>query len=75
LEPLAKLGINLTKIQSRPVKNEPWRYLFYLDIAGHIETPITKEGIEAIRKGCTFLKWLGSYPMGEMAETVANSSS
>jgi chorismate mutase/prephenate dehydratase len=75
LEPLAKLGINLTKIQSRPVKNEPWRYLFYVDIAGHIEDPTVRDGIKAIRKGCTFLEWLGSYPMGEMAESAANSSS
>ena len=75
LEPLAKLGINLTKIQSRPVKNEPWRYLFYVDIAGHIEDPTVQNGIEAIRKGCTFLEWLGSYPMGEMAASDANSSS
>ncbi|MBW1670035.1 MAG: prephenate dehydratase [Deltaproteobacteria bacterium] len=75
LEPLARLGINLTKIQSRPVKNEPWRYLFYVDIAGHLEDPTVQNGIEAIRKGCTFLEWLGSYPMGEMAESAAISSS
>ena len=66
LEPLARKGINLTKIQSRPVKDEPWRYLFYVDIAGHIEDEHVKEGVESIRAGCTFLKWLGSYPMGEM---------
>ncbi len=72
LEPLAKRGVNLTKIQSRPVKNEPWRYLFYVDIAGHWEDPVVKEGIEAIRQGCTFLEWLGSYPMGEMAEGLTN---
>ncbi len=64
LEPLAEKGINLTKIQSRPVKDEPWRYLFYVDIQGHIEDPVVKEGVDAIRKGCTFLVWLGSYPMG-----------
>ena len=66
LEPLARKGINLTKIQSRPVKDEPWRYLFYVDIAGHIEDEHVKEGVESIRGGCTFLKWLGSYPMGKM---------
>ena len=70
LEPLAKLRINLTKIQSRPVKNEPWRYLFYVDIAGHIEDSTVQDGIKAIKKGCTFLEWLGSYPMGEMAESA-----
>ncbi len=66
LEPLATKGINLTKIQSRPVKDEPWRYLFYVDIAGHIEDEHVKAGVESIRGGCTFLKWLGSYPMGNM---------
>lgn len=66
LEPLAEREVNLTKIQSRPVKDEPWRYLFYVDIAGHIEDPRVKEGVEAIQKGCTLLKWLGSYPKGEM---------
>lgn len=67
LRPLAERGVNLTKIQSRPVKNEPWRYLFYVDIAGHMEDPQVTDGVEAIREGCTFLEWLGSYPMGEMA--------
>ncbi len=69
LEPLAEREVNLTKIQSRPVKDEPWRYLFYVDISGHIEDDKVKEGVEAIRKGCTFLKWLGSYPKGEMVNT------
>lgn len=68
LEPLAKRGINLTKIQSRPVKNEPWRYLFYVDIAGHIDDPKVREGVDAIKEGCTFLEWLGSYPQGRLAE-------
>jgi len=68
LEPLAERDINLTKIQSRPVKNEPWRYLFYVDISGHAEDPIVKQGIEAIREGCTMLKVLGSYPKGETVE-------
>lgn len=68
LEPLAERGINLTKIQSRPVKNEPWRYLFYVDLAGHIEDPVVHEGVQAIKEGCTVLTWLGSYPMGEMAD-------
>ncbi len=65
LEPLADRGINLTKIQSRPVKDEPWRYLFYVDVAGHVEDPMVREGVDAIKEGCTFLEWLGSYPRGE----------
>ncbi len=75
LEPLAKRGINLTKIQSRPVKDQPWRYLFYVDIAGHIEDQTIQDGIDAIRKGCTFLDWLGSYPMGEVTVHIPPASS
>jgi chorismate mutase/prephenate dehydratase len=70
LEPLARRGINLTKIQSRPVKDEPWRYLFYVDIAGHMEDEDVREGVDSIRKGCTFLEWLGSYPMGKMSDDI-----
>jgi len=69
LKPLAEQGINLTKIQSRPVKNEPWRYLFYVDIAGHMDDPAVRRGIDAIREGCTMLRILGSYPHGELAGT------
>ncbi len=66
LQPLAEKGLNLTKIQSRPVKKEPWRYLFYVDIDGHMADPAVQQGVESIREGCTFLEWLGSYPKGEM---------
>ncbi len=68
LEPLAHRGINLTKIQSRPVKDEPWRYLFYVDIIGHMEEERVREGIEAIKEGCTMLICLGSYPVGELRD-------
>ncbi|HID97029.1 MAG TPA: prephenate dehydratase [Thermodesulfobacteriaceae bacterium] len=75
LEPLARRGVNLTKIQSRPVKNEPWRYLFYVDIAGHMEDHTVKDGIRAIREGCTFLEWLGSYPKGQTPDDTAEALS
>ncbi|NDY41280.1 prephenate dehydratase [Dissulfurirhabdus thermomarina] len=65
LKPLADRSINLTKIQSRPVKNEPWRYLFFVDLAGHLSDPDIRDGVAAVEEGCASLKWLGSYPAGE----------
>ncbi len=62
---LAKRGINLTKIESRPVRNEPWKYLFFMDMLGHYEDETIKEGCEELRKVCSFFELLGSYPQAQ----------
>ena len=56
--------INLTKIESRPTKEKPWAYNFYVDFEGHIEEDNVKEAINNIEKKCTFVKILGSYQRG-----------
>lgn len=62
LQLFARRNINLTKIQSRPLRNRPWEYLFYLDFEGHVEEDAIAKVIEALRRRCLFLKVLGSYP-------------
>jgi len=62
LEPFSKRDINLTKIESRPMKSKAWEYIFFLDMVGHIEDPQIAEAIEELRGYCQFLKVLGSYP-------------
>lgn len=62
LSELAERGINLTKIESRPRRNRPWHYLFYLDFAGHEDDPQVQEALLGILKRSSFLKVLGSYP-------------
>lgn len=57
--------INLTKIESRPSKNEPWKYIFFLDCEGHIEEPNIQECLEDMKKVCLQVIWLGSYPKGQ----------
>lgn len=64
LEPFAKNRINLTKIESRPLKNKPWEYLFFLDFEGHKEDAKTQRVIKKLEKSCVFIKILGSYPRG-----------
>jgi len=62
LKPFEERKINLTKIESRPVKNKPWEYIFFLDFEGHIkETPIY-EMLEEMKNHVLFMKFLGSYP-------------
>ncbi|HLN87452.1 MAG TPA: prephenate dehydratase [Candidatus Limnocylindrales bacterium] len=64
LQPFAKSRINLCKIESRPIKNKPWEYLFFLDLLGHREQPAVKRAIAGLEKNCVFFKILGSYPSG-----------
>jgi chorismate mutase/prephenate dehydratase len=62
LDPFARNRINLTKIESRPLKQKPWEYLFFLDLQGHIEEPRIQRAIKKLEKSCLFIKILGSYP-------------
>lgn len=56
-------GINLTKLESRPHKTEPWRSYFYLDFEGHERDGIVKEAMKELKEQTNFLKVLGSYPI------------
>ncbi|MDX1663998.1 MAG: prephenate dehydratase [Candidatus Promineifilaceae bacterium] len=62
LQELATQGINLTKIQSRPRRNRPWHYLFYVDFEGHEDDPPVQQALLQILKRASLLKVLGSYP-------------
>ena len=61
LEPFARHGINLMKIESRPIHGSPWVYQFFLDMQtdepGKLETVISE-----LRSATSFLKILGMYP-------------
>jgi len=62
LEPFAKRGINLSKIESRPFKQKAWEYIFFLDLYGHVSDPEVAAALEELKLCCQFLKILGSYP-------------
>jgi chorismate mutase/prephenate dehydratase len=62
LEPFNKRNLNLTKIESRPMKSKAWEYIFFLDIEGHIDNPDVAGAIEELKDYCQFVKVLGSYP-------------
>ncbi len=62
LQLFARHDINLTKIQSRPLRNRPWEYLFFVDFQGHIEDARIKKVVDTLRKRSLFLRVMGSYP-------------
>jgi len=59
---LATRKVNLTKIESRPTRQKPWEYNFYLDFEGHREDKSAKEALLAVEEFALFVKVLGSYP-------------
>jgi chorismate mutase/prephenate dehydratase len=61
----AKRDINLAKIESRPTKQKPWEYNFYLDFEGHRTEENCTTALKALEKYATFIKILGSYPKAE----------
>jgi len=64
LVPFKKYRINLTKIESRPSKRKTWEYYFFVDMIGHYENQNVKKALSELEKHCSFLKILGSYPIG-----------
>lgn len=62
LKGFAVRNINLTKIESRPTRQKPWEYNFYLDFEGHREDKAPQEALENLDKTSIFVKVLGSYP-------------
>jgi chorismate mutase/prephenate dehydratase len=65
LKPFAEHKINLTKIESRPSRNIPWEYIFFLDFVGHIQDERVKSALSELENLCVHLKILGSYPKGD----------
>jgi prephenate dehydratase len=61
LEPFARHGVNLTKIESRPTRQRPWEYYFFLDFEGHRDDAAQKIALEDLAKRTISLKILGSY--------------
>lgn len=63
---LAQRNINLSKIESRPRRNRPWHYMFYVDFHGHETDRAVREALMEILKRASFLKLLGSYPAADI---------
>ena len=59
---IARRGINLNKIESRPTRLVLGRYIFLVDIHGHRDDRLVKEALEAINAQVSMFRVFGSYP-------------
>jgi chorismate mutase / prephenate dehydratase len=62
LEPLARHGISMTRIESRPSLQRNWHYVFFVDILGHAADPKVTPALEELGRVASLFKLLGSYP-------------
>ncbi len=65
LSPLADRGIDMMRIESRPVPGAGWQYCFFIDLDGHCDDPHMVEGLAALKSEVGMYKLLGSYPRAD----------
>ena len=65
LSAFALRDLNLTKIESRPLRGKPWEYLFYLDFIGQVDEPACRNALGHLRELADLLRVLGCYPRGD----------
>ena len=56
--------INLTRIESRPLRQGLGRYMFFIDLEGRASEPPVADAIEGLRGKAESVRLLGSYPAG-----------
>jgi chorismate mutase/prephenate dehydratase len=62
LKAFAENGIDLTKIESRPMLGKPWEYIFFIDVIGHREDSDLSMALSLLGESSHSVKILGSYP-------------
>ncbi len=63
LEPLAKHGVSMTRMESRPARQATWEYYFFVDMEGHREDAPIAAALAELNAQAPFVKLLGSYPV------------
>jgi prephenate dehydratase len=65
LQHFADNKVNLTRLESRPIPENPFEYVFFVDFMGGLKDPNVKKALRLVEKQAHVLKILGSYPVGK----------
>jgi chorismate mutase/prephenate dehydratase len=63
LTPLARCGVSMTRLESRPSRTGLWEYVFFVDLEGHQTEDKVARALDEMRGIAAFLKILGSFPV------------
>ncbi len=66
---LQRLGINMTKLESRPIMGNPWEEMFYVDLEAHLDSENMQQALNELTKLTKHLKVLGCYPSENVKPT------
>jgi len=72
LEQFAARGVNLSRIESRPIGDALGRYSFSIDAEGHITDERVGEAIMGLHRRCPYVRFLGSYPRADAVEPTVH---
>lgn len=64
LEPLARHGVSMTRIESRPSRRGMWDYVFFIDLEGHSDDAPVIGALAELQREASLFRILGSYPQG-----------
>lgn len=67
---LAKEGINMKKLESRPLRSGKWQYVFFADVECDLSSTVYGELKRKLKESCDNLRILGSYPAGPYLQSV-----
>ncbi|MEO7477806.1 MAG: prephenate dehydratase [Lysobacteraceae bacterium] len=62
LEPLARRGISMNRIESRPAHSGLWQYAFFIDVGGHVDESPLRDALDELGDFAAQVTVLGSYP-------------
>lgn len=67
-------GINMCKLESRPIQGRPWEEMFYIDVEANVKSMALQEAIAELTQQTNFIKVLGCYPIEHISPTSVPSS-
>ena len=75
LDLLATNGINMRKLESRPLRGQTWKYVFFADVECDMTDPAHTAIVEQLNSICNTFRILGSYPTGPQLDRMALGAS